>query len=379
MTDTTNDARRRLDRALSKERIEAVRARGGVFVEAVRATRVPMLVTDPTIPDNPVVFANGAFLAMSGYAMEEVLGREPHFMDRPRTDPAAIRRFEAAIAAGRDETLDLLQYRKDGTALWASVFVGPWRDGAGEVVHHFLSFLDVTPRVEAEVALRAMAATLEQRVAERTAELQASNARLGALLEERKMLLDEVNHRAKNSLMVAASLLSVQARQQPDGAVRAVLEEAQYRLRTMARAHDLLSLSGGPQQVILADYLRAICASLAPVDDAASRVSVAVEAAGDILIAADRAVAVGLIANELATNALKHAYPPPARGGVEVAARRTAPDRVAIAVRDRGVGMAAAPKENLGFGIIRSLVRQIGGEIEVDSGTGVLVEISFKA
>ncbi len=71
-------------------------------------------------------------------------------------------------------------------------------------------------------------------MAERTAELQASNTRLGALLEERKMLLDEVNHRAKNSLMVAASLLSVQARHQPDGAVRAVLDEAQYRLRTMA-------------------------------------------------------------------------------------------------------------------------------------------------
>ncbi len=123
MTGTANDPRHMLDRDLSEERVEAVRAGGGVFVEAVRATRVPMLVTDPALPGNPVVFANGAFLAMAGYAMEEVIGRGLHFMNRPRSDPARVRRFEAAVAAGRDETLDLLQYRKDGSTLWAPVFV----------------------------------------------------------------------------------------------------------------------------------------------------------------------------------------------------------------------------------------------------------------
>src|SRR4051794_24738525 len=133
MTNATNDFCQTLDRALSEERIEAVRAQGGVFVEAVRATRGPMVVTDPTFPDNPIVFANGAFLAMSGYAMEEVTGRGPHFMDGPRTradrgwrrtpgsvnllykqgttanrrsgmnaircSPASVQRFKAAIAA----------------------------------------------------------------------------------------------------------------------------------------------------------------------------------------------------------------------------------------------------------------------------------------
>jgi hypothetical protein len=69
MTDSTEDPERTQNRARSEARIEAVRARGGVFVEAVGATRVPMLVTDPALPGNPIVFANGAFLAMSGYAM----------------------------------------------------------------------------------------------------------------------------------------------------------------------------------------------------------------------------------------------------------------------------------------------------------------------
>src|SRR5690349_9571551 len=104
MTDSTDGPQQTPDRARSERRIEAV-----------RATRVPMLVTDPTLPDNPVVFANDAFLAMSGYAMEEVIGRGPHFMDGPLTSGMSIQRFKAAITAGRDETLDLLQYRKDGS------------------------------------------------------------------------------------------------------------------------------------------------------------------------------------------------------------------------------------------------------------------------
>ena len=128
----------------------------------------------------------------------------------------------------------------------------------------------------------------------------------------------------------------------------------------MARAHDLLSLSEDPQHVVLADYLGAIGASLALTGDAAGPVGVRVAAPGDILVAADRAVAVGLIVNELATNALKHALPPPTGGTVEVSARRTAPDRLAITARDRGVGMAAALKENLGFRIIRSSPSRCG-------------------
>jgi PAS domain S-box-containing protein len=272
MSETITGLSRTLDQVLSPEvqqaisenRIDAVRAMGGVFVDAVRVMRVPMLVTDPAVPGNPVVFANPAFLAMAGYDMDEVIGREPHFMDGPRTDPNSIARLDAAILGGRDEVLDLLQYRRDGSTLTASVFVSPLRDEDGMVTHHFLSFLDVTPRVEAEGDLRALSATLERRVEERTAELEAANARLTELLAERKVLLDEVNHRAKNSLMVASSLLSVQARRDGNEVVQLALAEAQSRLHAMARVHDLLSLSGNPQKVVLADYLRGVCASLVP-------------------------------------------------------------------------------------------------------------------
>src|SRR4051795_10109331 len=222
------------ERTSSERQIENVREQGGVFVEAVRLTRMPMLVTDAALPGNPIIFANRAFVELSGYTEDELLGQDPHFMNGEQTDPRAIRQYESAIKAGRDETLEILQYRKDGTPFRAMLFASPLDDGQGKVTNHFLSYLDITRRYDAEDKLRALTSELEGRVAARTRELEAANdkleatnERLSRIVSEREMLLREVNHRAKNSHAVAASLLAIQGRRQPDRAVRALFEEAQ--------------------------------------------------------------------------------------------------------------------------------------------------------
>src|SRR3954464_11406735 len=69
------------ERTLSERQIETVREQGGLFVEAVRVTRMPMLVTDATLPGNPITFANQAFIDLSGYTIDELLGQGPHFMN----------------------------------------------------------------------------------------------------------------------------------------------------------------------------------------------------------------------------------------------------------------------------------------------------------
>lgn len=121
-------------RTVAERHIETVRQQGGLFVEAVRRTRMPMLVTDATLPGNPIVFANQAFVDLSGYTMDELLGQDPHFMNGEGTDPEAIRRYQAAIMQERDETLEILQYRKDGTPkdgtpFRAMLFASPVDDG----------------------------------------------------------------------------------------------------------------------------------------------------------------------------------------------------------------------------------------------------------
>ena len=243
-------------RKVAERHIEGLRQQGGVFVEAVRLTRMPMLVTDATLPGNPITFANKAFLELSGYTIDELLGQDPHFMNGEDTDPEAIRQYQTAIAEGRDETLEILQYRKDGTPLRTMLFASPLSDGQGTVTNHFLSYLDITRRYDAEASLRALTKELEARVAARTKELEAVTENLRQLLAEREMLVVEVNHRAKNSLAIAASLLAIQGRRQPDPGVRALFEEAQERLNAMARVHDLLSKSESSQRVDVATYVR---------------------------------------------------------------------------------------------------------------------------
>ncbi|HEY6817437.1 MAG TPA: PAS domain S-box protein, partial [Croceibacterium sp.] len=134
----------------AEEAIEALRARGGVFVDAVRATRIAMVLTDPTLPGNPIVFANQAFLELSGYTMDEVLGQQPYFMNGRRTDAADADNFRRALEEDRDVVIETVQYRKDESRFTATVLLSGFKDDDGTTLNHFLSWMDVSRRVEAE-------------------------------------------------------------------------------------------------------------------------------------------------------------------------------------------------------------------------------------
>jgi PAS domain S-box-containing protein len=364
------------DRTRAGRHVEAVQQQGGLFVEAVRLTRMPMLVTDATLPGNPITFANPAFVELSGYSLDELLGQEPHFMNGEGTDPAAIRSYTAAMHAGRDENLEIVQYRKDGSAFRAMLFASPVDDGQGAVTSHFLSYLDITRRWEAEQDLRTLTVELEERVAGRTAELEAANGRRTNLVAERELLLMEVNHRAKNSLAVAGALLGLQARRQPDPAVRVLFEEAQERLNSMARVHDLLSKSESAQRINLATYLAQLCEALGGIADR-NRIRLRAEADTGILLDADTAFPLGIVLTELITNALKYAFPGSRTGTVLAQAQWVDAGHVELLVRDDGAGMGELREGSLGYGLVRSMVKQICGSIAVESISGVAVRITF--
>ncbi len=364
-------------RIRSEGHIESVREQGGIFVEAVRLTRMPMLVTDATLPGNPITFSNKAFSKLSGYSFEELLGQDPHFMNGKETDPETIQRYEKAIREGRDETLEIVQYRKDGTPFRAMLFASPLTDGQGTVTHHFLSYLDITRRHEAEEKLRQLTVELEERVAARTRELGDANERLTKLVAEREMLVVEVNHRAKNSLAIASALLGIQARRQSDPQVKALFAEAQDRLQAMAQVHDLLSKSESSQWVEIGGYVKNLCEALQSLTDGEGRIRLQADVETGMLVHADIAVPLGLILTELITNAVKYAFPKPRAGTILAEARRSRAGWIAVAIRDNGIGMSAVRDGSLGYGLVRSLVKQIGGEIDIRSENGLAVEISF--
>jgi PAS domain S-box-containing protein len=128
--------------------------RGSVFFAAIEMTRMPMILTDPNRPDNPIVFANRAFQDLTGYESDEVIGRNCRFLQGAGTDRRAIAEMREAIAAQRAVSVEVLNYRRDGTPFWNAVYIAPVHDQAGALIYFFASQLDITRRRTSEQAYR---------------------------------------------------------------------------------------------------------------------------------------------------------------------------------------------------------------------------------
>ncbi len=125
-----------------------------IFFAAVETTRMPMIVTDPHQPDNPIIFANRAFIEMTGYSAGELVGRNCRFLQGKDTDRATVAAIRESVAQNREFAAEILNYRKDGTSFWNALFTSPVFDEQGNLIFFFGSQLDVSRRRDAEDALR---------------------------------------------------------------------------------------------------------------------------------------------------------------------------------------------------------------------------------
>ena len=125
-----------------------------IFFAAVETTRMPMIVTDPRREDHPIVFVNRAFSQMTGYAPDEIIGRNCRFLQGADTDRAVVAEIRAAISESREIATEVLNYRKDGSAFWNALFISPVYDNEGALLYYFASQLDVSRRRDAEESLR---------------------------------------------------------------------------------------------------------------------------------------------------------------------------------------------------------------------------------
>ena len=105
------------------------------------------LITDPHRPDNPIVFVTKAFCRQTGYAAEEVMGRNCRFMQGPETDPDAVRRIREAIERLEPITIDILNYTKDGAPFWNRLRIRPSFDDRGRL-QNFVGIQNPVPPAE---------------------------------------------------------------------------------------------------------------------------------------------------------------------------------------------------------------------------------------
>jgi two-component sensor histidine kinase len=197
--------------------------------------------------------------------------------------------------------------------------------------------------------------------------------------ERQRRLFEEINHRVKNNLAMVSSVLRLQARD-ADTVARDQLLKAVGRVQSISEVYRTLYGDGQSGAVNFGTYLEELCRSLAAsLIDNPERITLKVDA-DRISVPVDTAVSLGMVVNELVTNAVKYAYPPPQRGEITVRFR-TEPECV-LEVGDSGAGLPNGVVNStigLGMKLVTSLVQQAGGELSVKHHPGVTYTIRFAA
>jgi two-component sensor histidine kinase len=188
--------------------------------------------------------------------------------------------------------------------------------------------------------------------------------KLQAALDRHQILLREVNHRVKNSLQVVTAMLHLQANAVDDPALSERLTEASARISAVGRAYDRLAYNADYENIDLVAYLRDVLDDL---ETSVAPCKIHLEAPEEIQFAADRAILVTLIINELVLNAGKYAYPDCPGGAIWVRLVQMEKKAVLISVRDEGVGLPGdfdpAISKRLGMRLVNALAKQLGAEL----------------
>ncbi len=220
---------------------------------------------------------------------------------------------------------------------------------------------------------------LEQRVIERTRELEEeiaerklSDEKLRASLHEKEILLKEIHHRVKNNMQTICSMLNLQAGKISDPLLRDLFLESQARIRSMASVHERLYQSEKLAKIDFADYLQGMTRELVRAIRVEG-VSIDVHCE-QIFFPIDLAIPCGLIANELISNALKHAFGAAGQGMVRVEFKRGAGQSVELIVEDNGKGFPAGVDfrnmTSMGMTLVVALTEQINAAVDLQRGEG---------
>lgn len=246
-----------------------------------------------------------------------------------------------------------------GTELLAWIFVVPKGPGGVHTEQQIAGAILVALTAAAVIAVgEGFRVAAQKIVAERNAKLA-----------ERELLFRELQHRVGNDFTIVNSLLDLQRRRSTDPETRQALEQAMGRIRSVARVHHHLYTLPDIGAIDFRQYLSDLCTALAQAAFPPTGLYLRCHC-DQAYMPRNRAVAVGLVTNELVTNAVKHAFPNDRAGNIDVRFQKS-DNGWSLSVADDGIGFSQTqPKTGLGSSLLEEFARQAGGTLSVETGDG---------
>ena len=385
-----------------RDYFQAIKAGERRVISAVDDNRYsggPLIVLLRPLPAPPGQFRGAAAAAVSPRYVRDIyqsfdIGYDRSITLRKADGSILLRETDGTADAPADRmdgTAIVVQRPIDDTGLSAEVaiprasIVEHWRERLWAYASYSLAAMVMVTVIgalaiqrarrerEAEEALQHAYDTLEERVHRRTAELERTNAQLEAAVTDKEVLLKEVQHRVKNNLQVISSLLRLQAARIDEKARRG-FDESLRRIQSMSLLHELLYRSDQPARIDFAAYLCQLCDGLVRSGNpTGARLTIETQ---PWTVDVDQATPLALIASELVSNALQHAFPSGHPGTVSVELLPDA-EGMRMTVRDDGVGLPPGlpnPQQrrgdSLGLVLVQALTQQAGGTMRIDRGSG---------
>jgi len=199
--------------------------------------------------------------------------------------------------------------------------------------------------------------------------------------KEKEVLLKEIHHRVKNNMQIISSLLNLQRNHVDNDYAQNLLNDSISRIQSMALVHEKLYQTGDFARINIKDYIDDLVGELKNTFTSPHMDISIITRVEDIKLTMEKAVPCGLIMNELVSNSMKHAFLHRNHGLIEIRFYRTKDKTYIISIRDNGSGfnrdMITENAGTLGFQLVNSLTRQLGGTLEVDFNEGTTIQVEF--
>lgn len=319
---------------------------------AVEQSPVTVVITDL---DGNIEYVNPVFQEITGYTLDEVLGENPRVLKSDYLSKEVYEELWANLRKGENWKGEFHNKRKDGSFYWEYAIISPVRNAENQISHYMAVKENISARKEADEQIQ-------------------------KLLQDKDLLLHEVHHRIKNNIAVAMSMLSLQAKNSNNQIVQDIISDVINRIQSMSVLYNKLYRTEDLVSIPLNEYISSLTDILVDFFPAGSRIKL-IQDIDPIVLGVKQLGDLGMLLNELITNAMKYAYSNKDSGFLHIEIK-SMNEMVVVKIADSGTELpdnfSYSTKNGFGSMLITSMLENLDADIQMQNKPNTQITITFK-